>query len=54
MTVTRAASAIREFRPRVIYPYHYRNQDNTFANFQTFRQQLGSDLGIELRLRAWY
>ena len=54
MTVTQAASAIRDFRPRVIYPYHYRNSDNSLANFQTLRKQLGTDLGIELRLRAWY
>lgn len=54
MTVTQAASAIREFRPRIIYPYHYRNSDNTYANFQTLRKQLGTDLGIELRLRQWY
>ena len=54
MSVTRAASAIRQFRPRIIYPYHFRNSDSTLANFQTLRQQLGTDLGIELRLRVWY
>ncbi|HTI72053.1 MAG TPA: MBL fold metallo-hydrolase [Candidatus Limnocylindria bacterium] len=54
MTVTKAASALREFRPRIVYPYHYRNQDGSLANFQTLRQQLGTDLGIELRLRPWY
>ena len=54
MTVAKAASAIREFQPQMVYPYHYRNQDGSFANFQTLRQLMGTDLGIELRLRAWY
>ena len=54
MTVSQAASVIRAFRPRIVYPYHYRNQDSTFANFNSFKQQLGTDLGIEVRLRKWY
>lgn len=54
MTVAKAASAVREFRPRVVYPYHYRNQDGTFANLTAFRQQVGADAGVEVRLRDWY
>ena len=54
MTVARAAGAVREFRPRFVYPYHYRNQDGTFANLESFRQQVGTDSGVEIRLRKWY
>jgi L-ascorbate metabolism protein UlaG (beta-lactamase superfamily) len=54
MTVSQAVSAVRQFRPRVVYPYHYRNGDGTFSDLNSFKQQVGLDLGIEVRLRKWY
>jgi L-ascorbate metabolism protein UlaG (beta-lactamase superfamily) len=54
MTVNKAASAVREFKPRIVYPYHYRNQDGSLSNLGTFRTLVGLDLGIEVRQRAWY
>lgn len=54
MTVNAAASAAREFQPRIVYPYHYRNADNSYANFTTLRQLIGRDLRIEVRTRNWY
>lgn len=54
MTVAKAVSAVHEFRPRVIYPYHYQNQDNTFADLNLFKRQVGNDRGVEVRLRKWY
>ena len=54
MHYTNAASAVREFRPRIVYPYHYRNQDNSFADLNDFKRRVGQDLGIEVRLRKWY
>lgn len=54
MTIAKAASAVRAFRPRWVYPYHYRNQDGTFANLESFRQQVGTEPGVEIRLRKWY
>jgi len=54
MPVDKAASAIRQFRPRVVYPYHFQNQDSSYANLNTLKQQVGTDLGIEVRLRKWY
>ena len=54
MPVSNAAAIVRDFRPRVVYPYHFRNQDGTFANLNDFKQRLGQDLGIEARLRKWY
>jgi L-ascorbate metabolism protein UlaG (beta-lactamase superfamily) len=54
MTVAKAASAVREFRPKVVYPYHYRNQGGSYADLDAFKLQVGTDLGIEVRKRAWY
>jgi L-ascorbate metabolism protein UlaG (beta-lactamase superfamily) len=54
MTVPKAVNATREFRPKVVYPYHYRNADSTYADLKTFKAQVGTDLGIEVRLRKWY
>jgi L-ascorbate metabolism protein UlaG (beta-lactamase superfamily) len=54
MNVDKAVSAVREFRPKVVYPYHYRNQNGTFADLDGFKKQVGTDLGVEVRLRKWY
>jgi L-ascorbate metabolism protein UlaG (beta-lactamase superfamily) len=54
MSVTQAASAVREFQPKVVYPYHFRNQDLTFADLNDFKSQVGSDLNVEVRIRNWY
>jgi L-ascorbate metabolism protein UlaG (beta-lactamase superfamily) len=54
MSVPKAVSAVREFRPKVVYPYHYRNADRSLADLEGFKQQVGTDLGIEVRLRPWY
>lgn len=49
MTPEQAASAVREFRPAVVYPYHYSG-----SGLARFKQLVGSDLGIEVRIREWY
>jgi L-ascorbate metabolism protein UlaG (beta-lactamase superfamily) len=54
MDVSKAASTVRQMRPKVVFPYHYRNQDNSLANLVSFQQQVGRDLGIEVRVRTWY
>ena len=41
-------------RPRIVYPYHYRDQGGTTTNAAYFKKALGTDLGIEVRLRKWY
>jgi L-ascorbate metabolism protein UlaG (beta-lactamase superfamily) len=48
-----ATNVIRAMRPKVVYPYHYREGTST-ANAATFKQWLGTDLEIEVRLRNWY
>lgn len=54
MSISEASACVRAFRPRVVYPYHFRNQDGTLSNIETFRQQVGRDQGIEVRARTWY
>ena len=49
-----ATNMIRAMRPAVVYPYHYRDSGNTYTNPPLFKQALGRDLGIEVRLRNWY
>ncbi|MCS6816807.1 MAG: MBL fold metallo-hydrolase [Blastocatellia bacterium] len=44
-----AAECVKAFRPKIVYPYHYRNSDlNVFLN------ALKEEPGIEVRLRKWY
>jgi len=54
MSIADAVTAVRTFRPRVVYPYHYRNQGGALADVQGFKRQVGTDLGVEVRLRTWY
>ena len=54
MTVSAATNCVRAMRPRVVYPYHYRDQNGATTNAATFKQWLGADLVIEVRLRNWY
>jgi len=49
MDVAQAAEAVRAFKPRIVYPYHSRGSD-----LKKFKALVGSDSGIEVRLRDWY
>lgn len=49
MTVEQAADAVRAFKPKVVYPYHSRGSD-----LEAFTQRVGTDVGVEVRVRAWY
>jgi L-ascorbate metabolism protein UlaG (beta-lactamase superfamily) len=49
MTVDQAAAAVRAFKPRIVYPYHYRGSD-----INKFKELVGTDAGVEVRLRDWY
>ncbi len=48
MTPAEAAQCVAAFKPRIVYPYHYKGQD--LANFA--KPLEGS--GVEVRLRNWY
>jgi len=53
MSVSSAASAVRAFRPKVVYPYHY-SPSSPLSDVNLFKSLVGADLGIEVRLRKWY
>jgi L-ascorbate metabolism protein UlaG (beta-lactamase superfamily) len=54
MSVEQAAEAIRQFKPKIVYPYHFRNSDGTLADLEKLQRLLGADSGVEIRVRAWY
>ena len=54
MSVEKAAAAIRAFKPKVVYPYHFRSHDGTKADFGQLRKLVGEDSGVEIRVREWY
>ncbi len=54
MSVAQAAAAVRQFRPKVVYPYHFRNADGTLADLDEFRRLVGQEAGVEIRVRRWY
>lgn len=50
MDVNQAAPGVLAFKPKVVYPYHYRGQDvNTFKSLVN-----AGDKNIDVRLRNWY
>jgi L-ascorbate metabolism protein UlaG (beta-lactamase superfamily) len=54
MDIDQAASAVLEFKPAVVYPYHYRGQEG-LSDVETFKQKVNEgDNKIEVRLRNWY
>jgi hypothetical protein len=52
--ITYVAVSIRQFKPKVVYPYHYRSHDGMKADFGRLRKLVGSDTGVEIRPREWY
>jgi len=48
MTPEEAAAAVKAFKPKIVYPYHYMGSD-----LKAFEAALKGS-GIEVRLRDWY
>jgi len=53
MSVEQAVRAARRLRASVLYPYHYRNRDGSFADLDSLAAALAGD-GIAVRRLAWY
>ncbi len=54
MTEEDAAKAVLAFVPRIVYPYHYRGQDQ-FSDIEKFKQLVHAENPeIEVRLGNWY
>jgi L-ascorbate metabolism protein UlaG (beta-lactamase superfamily) len=54
MAVQKAAEAIRQFKPKIVYPYHYRSGDGKKADLKELKKLVGQDSGVEIRVRDWY
>jgi hypothetical protein len=50
MDINQAASAVLEFKPKIVYPYHHRGQD-----IKAFKKLVNDgNKKIDVRLRDWY
>jgi L-ascorbate metabolism protein UlaG (beta-lactamase superfamily) len=52
MDVQQAADAVRQFKPKIVYPYHYRNADKSMADLDELKKLVGE--GVEVRVLKWY
>ena len=54
MTINQAASAVLEFEPKIVYPYHYRGTDG-LSDVAEFKNLVNTqNKNIEVRLADWY
>jgi len=54
MDIKQASSAVLEFKPKIVYPYHYRGQEG-LADVEGFKKMVDAGKApIEVRLRNWY
>jgi L-ascorbate metabolism protein UlaG (beta-lactamase superfamily) len=54
MSVDEAADAVLAFKPRIVYPYHYRGQGG-LSDVNAFKTKVeAGNKDIEVRLRNWY
>ncbi len=52
MDVDHAAEAVLAFKPKVVYPYHYRGKE--MSDVEKFKSLVAKDKSIEVRLLQWY
>ncbi|MEO9868891.1 MBL fold metallo-hydrolase [Ekhidna sp.] len=54
MDINQAASAVIEFKPSIVYPYHYRGKGG-LSDINSFKNQVeSSGITTEVRLKNWY
>ena len=51
-TVEAAAKWVKDFKPGIVYPYHFRNPDGTMSDLAAFKAQVGG--ASEVRVLDWY
>jgi L-ascorbate metabolism protein UlaG (beta-lactamase superfamily) len=49
MPPSEAAECVKAFKPKIVYPYHFRGSD-----LSEFSSALAGESGIEVRIRKWY
>ena len=54
MDINQAASAVLEFKPKIVYPYHYRGQGG-LSDVNAFKKLVNDgNKDIDVRLVNWY
>ena len=54
MDINQASSAGLEFKPNIVYPYHYRGKEE-LSDMIAFKKLVNDeDPKIQVRLRNWY
>jgi L-ascorbate metabolism protein UlaG (beta-lactamase superfamily) len=54
MDISEAAQAVLDFKPKIMYPYHYRGQSG-LSDTEAFKKLVNDkDKNIDVRLRNWY
>jgi len=54
MDINQAAGAVLEFKPKIVYPYHYRGQGG-LSDVNAFKKLVNDgDKNIDVRLVKWY
>ena len=54
MDINQAASAVLQFKPAIVYPYHFRGSEG-FSDVAEFKKLVNSkNKAIDVRLRDWY
>lgn len=54
MDINEASSAVLDFKPKIVYPYHYRGQ-NGLSDTEAFKKLVNEkNKSIDVRLRNWY
>jgi L-ascorbate metabolism protein UlaG (beta-lactamase superfamily) len=54
MTIESAASAVLDFKPKHVFPYHYRNKEG-FSDIEKFKNLVNEgDSSIDVMLLDWY
>jgi L-ascorbate metabolism protein UlaG (beta-lactamase superfamily) len=53
MDVTAAADAVLEFKPKIVFPYHFRGKDG-MSDLERFAALVAKNPAIDVRVLAWY
>lgn len=55
MDIKQAADAVLEFKPDVVYPFHFRGGGGQFSDVEAFKKLVNEgDQDIEVRIGEWY
>ena len=55
MDEKQAASAVVEFEPKVVYPFHYRGGGGKFSDVEAFKKMVEEGTSnVEVKLLDWY